>query len=101
MEPVGLTLFTTSRNSRLLLLLIKVMAVPLCPSRPALPTWMGRNGRENVVFCTFCNTFMTSSKTVDKPILFSNVLFPGNVKFKLNFCNKFTIYIILIDKLLM
>lgn len=43
MDPVGLTRFTTSRNRRLLLLLRKVMAVPLCPSRPALPTWMKRN----------------------------------------------------------
>lgn len=40
MEPVGFTLFTTSRNSRLLLLLRKVIAVPLCPSRPALPTYI-------------------------------------------------------------
>ena len=51
MEPVGLTLFTTSRNSRLLLLLRNVMAVPLCPSRPDLPTWMGRNEGKNKVIC--------------------------------------------------
>lgn len=43
MDPVSLTRFTTSRNRRLLLLLRSVMAVPLCPSRPALPTWMGRD----------------------------------------------------------
>lgn len=40
MDPVGLTRFTTPKNSRLLLLLRKVMAVPLCPNLPALPTWM-------------------------------------------------------------
>lgn len=49
MDPVGLTLFTTSRNSRLLLLLRKVMAVPLCPSRPALPTWIGRDQSVDIV----------------------------------------------------
>lgn len=49
MDPVGLTRFTTSKNSRLLLLLRKVMAVPLCPSRPALPTWMRENKLEKVV----------------------------------------------------
>ncbi len=52
MDPVGLTRFTTSRKSRLLLLLRKVMAVPLCPSRPALPTWMGRNEGKNAFFKT-------------------------------------------------
>lgn len=37
MEPVGFTRFTMSRNSRLLLLFMKVMAVPLWPSLPARP----------------------------------------------------------------
>lgn len=49
MDPVGLTRFTTSKNSRLLLLLRRVMAVPLCPSRPALPTWMRENKVEKTV----------------------------------------------------
>lgn len=38
-EPVGFTRFTIWRNSRLWLLLRKVMAVPLWPSLPALPIW--------------------------------------------------------------
>lgn len=53
MDPVGLTRFTTSKNSRLLLLLRKVMAVPLCPSRPALPTWMRENRLENIYILDF------------------------------------------------
>ena len=49
-EPVGLTRFTTSRNRRLLLLFRNVIAVPLWPSLPALPTWGGRcRGREERV----------------------------------------------------
>lgn len=43
MDPVGLTRFTTPKNSLLLLLLRKVIAVPLCPSLPARPTWMKEN----------------------------------------------------------
>lgn len=56
MDPVGLTRFTTCKNSRLLLLLRKVMAVPLCPSRPALPICMGRDeGYDKVVYNEFPN----------------------------------------------
>lgn len=36
-EPVGFTRSTMSRNKRLLLLFMKVMAVPRCPSLPARP----------------------------------------------------------------
>lgn len=44
-EPVGATLLAMSQKSRLALLLMKVIAVPFWPSRPALPTCKETKGR--------------------------------------------------------